>query len=616
MKLRFLCTTGLAITSAPLLAQQTTGSNSWKPVDAALGRSGQIQPGDVYKFAMPRKDLEVTKDGVIIAPGLALGSWAAFKEMGNETMLMCDLVLTEDEIEPVMLKLHQEGIEQTSIYNHLLGEKPHTIYMHVAGHGDAVKLATSLAAALALTKTPGGSSPRTSNLAEAPAPTTEAPAAVPKPIDLDTKGVEQALGFSGRVNGGILQFGIPRKEKITDRGMEIPPSMGTATAINFQPTGGGKAAISGDFVLLANEVNPVIRALRNKMTPAQRKQRMECDLRGFNTACRSAAVLCFAAAVAFAQSPGPVDKLLTKVADVPMPGPAVRFDYQTFDPSSGRLYIAHMNADQLVVFDTSKREVIANLDGFKHVHGVTLAPEIHRLYAAATGAHQVTVVDTGTLKIVGTAGPITYPDGLAFAPKQNKIFVSDERGAVDAVIDARTNKLITNIPLGGGAGNTVYDSVSGNILVAVHEVNLLAVIDPETNQIISRLPLAGMKNPHGIALDMNAHVAFVAGEENHSLAMVDLNTMKVLSTYQVGEVPDVLAFDPGLKRLYVSAESGTVTIFQSSGKSLSSIGSFNMPHAHTVSVDPKTHFVYFPLENVNGHPLLRIMRPVDQGSSE
>ncbi len=316
------------------------------------------------------------------------------------------------------------------------------------------------------------------------------------------------------------------------------------------------------------------------------------------------------AAFACGQSSTQAAKVLTKVADIPMPGPPVRFDYQTFDASSGRLYIAHMNADQLVVFDTSTRQVVANLDGFTRVHGVTVAPEIHRLYASVTGNHQVAAVDTDSLKTLGTAGPITYPDGLAYAPKQNKVFVSDEHGGVDAVIDAASNKLITNITLGGGAGNTVYDSISGHILVAVHGLNLLAVIDPATNQIISRMPLVGIKNPHGIALDTGDRIAFVAGEENHSLAMVDLQTLKVLSTYQVGEDPDVLAYDPSLKRLYVSAESGTVTIFQSHGKSLSLLGSMEMPHAHTVSVDPKTHLVYFPLENIDGHPVLRIMPEV------
>jgi hypothetical protein len=193
--------------------------------------------------------MKVVKDGVTVAPGLALGSWVAFKKMGNEAMVMGDLVLTEEEIEPVMLKLQQEGIEQTSIHNHLLGESPRVIYMHIEGHGDPVALARSLASAVALTKTP-------------PPATTATPAAVQQTIDLKTTQVEQALGYSGKVNGGILQFSVPRVEKITDSGMEVPPAMGTATAINFQPTGGGKAAISGDFVLLAREVNPVIRALR------------------------------------------------------------------------------------------------------------------------------------------------------------------------------------------------------------------------------------------------------------------------------------------------------------------------------------------------------------------
>jgi DNA-binding beta-propeller fold protein YncE len=303
---------------------------------------------------------------------------------------------------------------------------------------------------------------------------------------------------------------------------------------------------------------------------------------------------------------------LKKVADIPMPGPAVRFDYQSFDPSGSRLYIAHMNADQLVVFDTSKRQVVANLDGFKRLHGVFAAPEIHRLYASVTGSHQVAAVDAQTLKIVATAGPISYPDGLAYAPKQKKVFVSDEHGGVDAVIDAASNTLTAKIPLGGGAGNTVYDSGSEHILVAVHGVNQLVAIDPATDKIIGQYPLPGIENPHGIALDVGDRIAFVAGEENHSLAMVDLNTMQVISTYQVGDDPDVLAFDPGLKRLYVSAESGTVTIFQSSNRKLVLLGSFNMPHAHTVAVDSQTHLVYFPLENIDGHPLLRIMKPVDQ----
>jgi Domain of Unknown Function (DUF1259) len=236
--------------SVPLNAQQEKANlDPWKDVVAAMGRSGQMQAGGVYKFAMPRRDLKVTRDGVTIAPGLALGSWVAFQKMGDQAMLMGDLVLTEQEIEPVMLFLQEHSIEQTSIHNHLLGESPHIVYMHIEGHGDPIALAKSVASALALTKTP------------LPAPNA---GSTPQPtIDIDTAGVEKALGYTGKVNGGILQFSVPRTEKIVEGGMEIPPAMGTATAINFQPSGEGKAAISGDLVLLSSEVNPVIRALRS-----------------------------------------------------------------------------------------------------------------------------------------------------------------------------------------------------------------------------------------------------------------------------------------------------------------------------------------------------------------
>jgi DNA-binding beta-propeller fold protein YncE len=303
------------------------------------------------------------------------------------------------------------------------------------------------------------------------------------------------------------------------------------------------------------------------------------------------------------------DAVLMQVAEIPLPGAAVRFDYQTLDAKNGRLYIAHMNDDRLVVFDTQRRQVVANLDGFKRVHGVIAVPEIGRVFASATGDHQMNAVDMSTLKIVGTAGPISYPDGLAYSPSTKRVFVSDEHGGVDAVVDAQTNKLITSIPLGGGAGNTVYDAGSGHILVAVHGVNELVSIDPAAMKITGRYKLPGIENPHGIALDQANRLAFIAGEENHSLAVFDLNAMKLLSVHPVGDDPDVLAFDPGLGRLYVSAESGTVTVLQESNRDLKTLGQFHMPHAHTVSVDPQTHLVYFPLENLGGHPLLRIMQP-------
>ena len=240
-----------ALTPAISSAQTTQAgaSGDWKQVESALGRSGKLQPGNIYKFGMPRADLHVTVDGVAIKAPLALGSWLAFKRMGDQAMVMGDLVLTEDEVGPVMLKLQQSDIEQTALHNHLLRETPRIMYMHVAGKGDAVRMATALHDALALTRTP------------LPAASAAPDQATPPPA-IDSAKVESILGFGGKDAGGVFQFSIPRQEKIMENGMEIPPSMGTATAINFQPTGNGRAAITGDFVLLASEVNSVIRALR------------------------------------------------------------------------------------------------------------------------------------------------------------------------------------------------------------------------------------------------------------------------------------------------------------------------------------------------------------------
>ena len=302
---------------------------------------------------------------------------------------------------------------------------------------------------------------------------------------------------------------------------------------------------------------------------------------------------------------------LELVADVPLSGAAARFDYQSLDVANNRLYIAHMDADQLVVFDTKARSVVATLAGFPRIHGVIVVPELNRVYASATGDHEVFAVDTETLKIIARAGPIHYPDGLAYAPGVKRIFVSDEHGNADAVVDAITGALVKTIPLGGNAGNTVYDPGSGKILVAVSQKDELVMIDPASEAIIGRYSLPGIEGPHGVALDVSARLAFVAGEGNNKLAVFDLSSMRVLGTYAVGRGPDVLAFDPGVKTLYVAAESGQVTVFQEDENNLVFNGRINMPHAHTVSVDPQTHLVYFPLQNLNGHPVLRIMTPAE-----
>ena len=220
----------------------------------ALGKAGSIQPGDVYKVSFPRSDLKVIAAGVELKPALALGGWVAFKKDGEMTVVMGDLVLTESEVTPVLSKLEAGGVKPTALHNHVLNESPRVMYMHIHAMGDAVQIAKTIHAALALTKTPFA-----------------APAANPSGAEMgiDTKQIDQIMGQNGKVNGGVYQFSIARADEITDSGMmsgdhkfAIPPAMGLAQAINFQPTGEGKAAITGDFVLLAGEVNPVIKALR------------------------------------------------------------------------------------------------------------------------------------------------------------------------------------------------------------------------------------------------------------------------------------------------------------------------------------------------------------------
>ncbi len=243
----------IALTLAPLASAQEKASDDkaaqWKAVEAAFGRPGKLQPDGTYKFSMPRNDMKVTVAGTPIKAGLALGSWTAFEGTPGHAMVMGDLVLTESEVEPVMMKLQEMGIQETAVHNHLLNESPRVMYMHIESHGDAVTMAKAIHDALAFTKTPP--------------PDSGSPGPTDQNLGIDPAQLGSILGHKAAVNGGIVQVSVPRAEKIMDQGMEVPPSMGTATALNFQPTGGGKAAITGDFVLLPNEVNPVLKALRD-----------------------------------------------------------------------------------------------------------------------------------------------------------------------------------------------------------------------------------------------------------------------------------------------------------------------------------------------------------------
>ena len=237
-----------SIFAASFITVATAQEIDWQKVDDAFGRKPAVS-GDVHRYGFPRSDLTVTLDGVTIKPALALGGWVAFKPTHGEAMVMGDLVLLETEINPVMLKLIEGGLEITAVHNHLLRASPATFYMHVGGHGDPARMAGVIHDALATSKTP---------LA------TPAAAAPPPAVDLDTAQLDQLIGAKGQANGGVYQFGVPRRDPVMEGGMQIASvgPMGVATAINFQPTGGGKAAITGDFVLTGDEVNPVIKALR------------------------------------------------------------------------------------------------------------------------------------------------------------------------------------------------------------------------------------------------------------------------------------------------------------------------------------------------------------------
>jgi len=310
-------------------------------------------------------------------------------------------------------------------------------------------------------------------------------------------------------------------------------------------------------------------------------------------------------AVAQATAPAP----LRVVADIPLPGAAARFDYQSLDSTTGRLYISHMNAGRLVVFDTRAGRVVADLPGFPRATGVLAVPAEHRIYVSAAGAHALLVVDDRTMKVVGRVGGIDFPDGIAYDPVHRRVYVSDESGGVDVAIDAQRSVRIATIALGGEAGNTHYDPVTGRVLVAVQTLNQLVTVDPGTNRIVTRTPMP-CHGPHGFVIDPIHREAFVSCEGDATLLVVDLRTMRTMSRFPVGDEPDVLALDASLGQLYVASEAGVVSVFDERHGTLVPHGAVRAPHAHTVAVDPVTHRVYLPLQNVNGHPVLRVLEPI------
>jgi DNA-binding beta-propeller fold protein YncE len=300
---------------------------------------------------------------------------------------------------------------------------------------------------------------------------------------------------------------------------------------------------------------------------------------------------------------------LRTVGRLPLSGPPVRFDYTSIDPKARTLWISHMDASELLAFDVVHRKITKTISA-PGVHGVIAVPQIGRVYASATNAREVLTINSRTGAVLARAPAGEYPDGLAYDSAQRRVFISDESGGVETVITA-SGRRVASISLGGEAGNVQFDPASDHILADVQTRDEIAVIDPRSNRIIKRVHVPNCVNDHGLLIDAPHRIAFVACDGNAKLLTLNLRTLSFTGTFDVGSSPDVLAYDPSLRRLYVSAESGVVAVFAETKSSARPLGTaFLATEAHTVAVDPATHLVYFPLQvGSTGGPQLLIMKP-------
>lgn len=302
---------------------------------------------------------------------------------------------------------------------------------------------------------------------------------------------------------------------------------------------------------------------------------------------------------------------LQPLADVPLGGRATRLDYASVDTRRHRLFIAHLGDSAVIVFDTGAQQVSHRIAGISDVHGVLAVPELDTVYASATGTNEIVAIDEETLAVTARMPGGVYPDGIAYAPEVHKLYVSDEVGRTETVIDVRTRQRTATIPLGGEAGNSQYDPATRHIFVNVQTLGELIEIDPATDRVSARIQLPGAQSNHGLLIEPRQRRAFIACERNHRLLVLDLATRQVTGSFEVGASPDVLAYDSDLQYLYVAAESGVVSVFKAEPREVRSLGSGQVgPNAHVAAVDPATHRVFFPLKNVGGQPVLRIMSPL------
>jgi DNA-binding beta-propeller fold protein YncE len=326
---------------------------------------------------------------------------------------------------------------------------------------------------------------------------------------------------------------------------------------------------------------------------------------------RASLILALVALVSGVGAAAPPSTLpLTLVKDVPIAAPTRRFDYASLDATRGLLFVADLAGSRVLAFDVKAGRLVGTIAHVASVHGVLAVPELGRVYASATGAHELDAIDEQSFAVVARSPAGRYPDGVAWDPKERKVYVSDETGGAVAVIDAASHRLLKLIPMGGEVGNTQYDPASRVTYSNAQGRDELVGIDPKTDRIGSRDPLPGCAGNHGLLIDSARRLAFVACEDNAHLVVLSLATHARLADASVGGGPDVLAYDPSLRRLYVSSESGVVSVFQVDDDKITKLGeAFLADNAHSVAVDPATHLVYFPLRNVDGKAVLRVMAP-------
>ncbi len=302
---------------------------------------------------------------------------------------------------------------------------------------------------------------------------------------------------------------------------------------------------------------------------------------------------------------------LETIIDIPLGQATSRYDYASLDAKTGLLFIADLAGSRVLVVDVKANRLVKAITGVNHVHGVLAVPSQGRVYASATGDDVVATIDETTLAVIAHVPSGHYPDGMAWVPALNKLYVSNEHGQTVGVIDALISKKLTEIKLGGDVGNTQFDSADGLIYSNNQSTNELIAIDPASDIIVGRWTIPGCDDNHGLLLDPKRQIAYIACQSNAKLVTFSLIKHNVLDTQPIGNEPDVLAMDEGVKRLYIAGERGIVSVFDTSKSEPVKLGEAKLAdNAHIVAIDQATHRIYFPLRNWQGKPVLRVMELV------